>query len=228
MIDKVPSFNAVTQGVEAAPSLTHGIGLYARAPLANNSIVSFYPVHALGGGGKDGICLMDSSKEENSAYFGVEGSAPYRVTLSHREMREGPLSANDVWIDANPLLPDKPGWLAHRANDAAVCESGAEDAILSYYATCRERTNAYMVPFGDAMPLMCLWTTRPIEAGEEILWPYGHDYWIDQQGGTVPPFTEPVLRAAKDSGKGMRAANALQEHVPEELAMLEGLMRPKE
>jgi hypothetical protein len=220
MSGAVGSFGATTRAVELAPSSTHGVGLFAREALEEDVVASFYPVHALGSAD---ACLCTG--EENEAHFaGEDGPSGYRVNPSHRSL-EG--WANDCWIDANPNLPDQPGWLAHRANDAARCTAATEDTILEYYAQCAERANAILVPFGDAAPIMCLWTIRPIAAGEEIVQIYGHDYWIKLAGGVVPPYTESVLRAARRSWKDrMRAVvtDRLPDLMCEEVALLEGIM----
>ena len=226
MSSAVHLFDATTHAVEVRPSSTHGLGLFACGALPKDSLATFYPVHAIGAG--DDICL--TSGKENLAYFGSEGdddsSAPYRLEPTHGCLANW---AADMWLDVNPTLADQPGWLAHRANDAAMCEGAlpCEDAILAYYSQCQERANAVMVPFGGAVPLMCLWTTRAVAAGEEIFQIYGHDYWISRQGSTVPPYTKPVLRAA-DRGWKAAVRRATTETMPallsDEMALLEGIM----
>lgn len=223
MSASVPSFKTLTQSAEIAPSPTHGLGLFARGDIDQDMMVSLYPVDALG---STGSCLFTGA--ENEAIFGdgnKEPSRAYRVEINHRSLVNW---ADDLWVDANPNLADRPGWLAHRANDAASCTAApTEEAILDYYAQCAERANVILVPFGDVAPIMCLWTLRPISAGEEIFQIYGHDYWVSRQGGDVPPYTEAVLRAAQGCWK-QKAQEVVRKDLPrlmqDEIALLEGIM----
>lgn len=238
MSSVIPSFGAMTRSSEVAPS-SHDLGLFAREPLDENRIASLYPVHALGSGTE--FCL--TSGDENNAYFGAkdEVEAPYRVETCHRSLAGW---ADDLWIDANPSLPDTPGWLGHRANDAAAIACADDDAappsearVLEYYAQCAERANVVLVPVGDAAPLMCLWTIRPIAAGEELLQIYGHDYWLTRgQHGSLAPrseavrstYTEAVRAAAYRCWKShMDDAvlhGKLADQYPDEVELLEGIL----
>ena len=226
----VPAFDAVTRSAEVRPSTIEGLGLFARVEMAENAVASFYPIHALGSGSGDGgVCL--TSGDANNAYFGAdEKSAPYRATPSHRTLSTSAWP-DDLWIDANPNLEDKPGWLAHRANDAAFMTAGhpAQADILAYYSQCREAANCVLVPFGAAAPVMCLWTLRPVAAGEELLQIYGHDYWVTRQGGgRVPPMSEAVLAAVKGCGWKQAVRSAVSDHQParyaEEVELMETIL----
>ena len=219
---RVPGFEHMMEAFQTGSSSTHGIGLFANPEsdgIVEDAPISFYPVHALG---RDTRCFVD---EVSRPYFDAKGSASYRVNPSHRSLDGW---ADDFWIDANPTLEDQPGWLGHRANDAATLPPYASETdILEYYARCREVANAVLVPFGDAAPIMCLWSLRPIAPGEEIFQIYGHDYWIKQGGGVVPPYTDAVLRAAKACWKDfvVTASKTQRKELDSEVVLLEGLMR---
>jgi hypothetical protein len=179
--------------VSAQESVTHGLGLVARTAIEQGTVITFYPVHALGD------TTNSLAPEDGSAYFDTATSRPYRVQPSHGSLAA--LGLDDLWIDANPALPHADGWLGHLVNDACVCEGGDEDGIVAYYECCRARSNAHLIPFGDdgTAPLMCYAATRNIEAGEEILGQYGHEYWLTRGGRRVPAVknTEAVKSAAE-------------------------------
>jgi hypothetical protein len=229
----VPSFEAVNGCVEVAPSSKHGLGLFARTPIDEHALVSFYPIHAIGSGSSLGDPCVTSG-EDNLQYFGADAaSAPYRATPTHSSLKGA--WADNLWIDANPTTPDVPGWLAHRANDAAAIiddpgsATGAtsEDSILAYYAECCASRNAVLVPFGAAAPVMCLWSTRSIAPGEEILQTYGHDYWLTRQGLEVPAMSKAVaveMRTCWKDTARLAVDVQLPERMADEMALLEGIM----
>ena len=177
--------------VSAQESVTHGLGLVARTAIEQGTVITFYPVHALGD------TTNSLAPEDGSAYFDTATSRPYRLQPSHGSLAA--LGLDDLWIDANPALPHADGWLGHLVNDACVCEGGDEDGIVAYYECCRARSNAHLIPFGDdgTAPLMCYAATRNIEAGEEILGQYGHEYWLTRGGRRVPARTVAVKSAAE-------------------------------
>ena len=120
-----------------------------------------------------------------------------------------------------------PGWLAHLANDCAVVSAQpTEEEILHYYATCEAHANCVMVPFGAAAPIMALVTTREVREGEELLTAYGHTYWIDHFGGTPPPSSPDVTRAAASLwAEGLDAMVAkLEAAYADEVTLLAGLL----
>lgn len=235
--ESVPAFGAINTRVEVAPSSTHGLGLFACEHISAGEPVSLYPIHAVGQGSNRGDPCVTSG-EENSAYFTAdEASAPYRATPTHESLQAE--WADNLWIDANPSSLDLPGWIAHRSNDAAAIlheEGGGADtdkdcvgeaAILAYYAQCREKANAVLVPFGTVAPVMALWSIRPIAKGDEVLQIYGHDYWLTRQGFEVPAMTKAVATEMRECWKDpARLAVDVQqpERLAEELALLEGIM----
>ena len=73
---------------------------------------------------------------------------------------------------------------------------------------------------------MCLFATRRIAEGEELKLTYGHDYWLSKDGGTVPPYSTAVLRAADDTWKRQcrHAVAQLRTRYAEESELLSALM----
>ena len=80
-----------------------------------------------------------------------------------------------------------------------------------------------MVPFGDT-PLMCWVTTSDVSQGDELLGVYGHDYWVARALGAVPPYTPPVLQAAREWKQAIQASRrGVQTAYAEEIDALGGL-----
>ena len=162
------AFREMCECVEAAPSELHGRGLFARAPIAKGSLVTFYPVDALG----------DAQNALALRRYETLAMRDYKVEIFHGLLRGW---AEDLWIDADPSKELVAGWLGHLVNDAAVCASGAQHDIERYYADACAKANCELVPFGDACPLMVIVATRDVEAGAELLQSYDHDYWTQQE-----------------------------------------------
>lgn len=228
--------------VEAAPSPRHGLGAFTKRHLPAFTIGSLYPVHALGIG-TSGNCTDD-----DAAYFaGLEAPSAYRLMLLHHSLHAW---APGMWCDANPTRPHAAGWLAHLANDAAVCRAATEASLLAYYAQSQRDCNSMLVPFGEVVPLMALCTTRDVAAGEELLIPYGHNFWLEyfqgapvaddasvehEDGRDIPVAAAPAgysiadvqAQIRSDTLTMARAALALQSAYEGELRELGKLLDPK-
>lgn len=221
VVDHEPDlrFGSLQTLVHTAPSELHGVGLFAAEPLAAGTVVTLYPIHALGDASTCLTCDLDG---EDAMHFGSGGSDwPYRVDL--------PVSprlakwAEDLWIDANPARDVTAGWLGHLINEGVVCSGAAEEQIVSYYASTLERANCLMVPFGDT-PLMCWVTTSDVSRGDELLGVYGHDYWVGRALGSVPTYTPRVLQAAREWKEALHACRkGVQTAYEEEIDALGGL-----
>jgi len=176
--------------VEAQPSATHGLGLVACTEIKQGTVVSFYPIHALGD------TANSLAPDDGAAYFDAATTRPYRVQPSHAVLTS--MGLDDLWLDCNPELPHVPGWLGHLVNDAAVCEERTTEAVVAYYERCLESANVHMIPFGDeSAPIMCWAATRDIPVGEELLGLYGHEYWLSRGGAAVPARTDAIAAAAQ-------------------------------
>lgn len=158
------AFREMGESVASAPSALHGRGLFANAPIAKGTVITFYPVDALG----------DAQNALALSRYDSLGQRDYKVELFHSLLFGW---AEDLWIDADPAKELIPGWLGHLLNDASVCASDEPEEVDRYWREVDAKANCDLVPFGDACPLMCIVTTRDVEAGAELLQPYGHDYW---------------------------------------------------
>lgn len=221
-------FDVMAEGVRVAPSTKHGLGLFASTDMAAGTMASLYPVHSMG----IGTQRISTAEDAEAGTWEEPCSAAYRTTLLHTT-RIGPVQewAQGAYVDADPARPHLAGWVAHLATDAAVCAGGSDKEILEYYAAGADECNCLMVPFGGAAPVMALVTTRAVQPGEELLVSYGHSYWIDHFGGTVPAHASRAvtLAAAAPWGVGGLKANVAQvvAAYPNEMALLEGLLMPE-
>merc|ERR1712060_404877 len=133
----------------------------------------------------DDQLLLARGADQDAPYF--KGSdRGYRLEPWHDALEPW---APDLWIDANPQRDSVSGWVGHLLNDAATCAGGSDAEILQYYETGCKECNCVMIPCGEAAPLMAVYTLRPVDRGEELLFSYGHDYWLSALGLEVPPYS---------------------------------------
>merc|ERR1711879_844631 len=185
--------------------------------MGQGCIVTMYPVHAVG----DATHLLASGEDRESPYF--QGTArEFRLEPWHDKLRAW---APDLWIDANPQREPCPPWLGHLLNDAVVCSGCTDSEILSYYNTGYSVSNCAMLPCGDAVPLMAVYTTLAVVRGEELLFSYGHDYWLSQVGKDVPLDSAAVAEARLAwNHKLVRMLAEMERKYERELRLLETIM----
>lgn len=215
-----PQLLSVENAAEVAESGIHGRGLRASRDLAPGSLVTFYPVHAIGD--TDHALTLD-----DTGHFDRATTWPYRLSCTHAAFSDASVFRDaKVWLDANPEAPLVAGWLGHMVNDCATVSSGSDSAVEAYYATAQEEANVVLVPLADAPPLMG-WVARcAIPRGAECVGTYGHDFWLSRDGGTVPPYTARVLQAAKSGWKTeqRRAQKQATQRYEHEIALLGALL----
>jgi len=129
-----------------------GRGLFARKNIKAGSIISFYPVHGIGG--DDGSACVGAS-DDIQKYFDREGadtsyvqylvgSRPF-MSQDSKELFGG----EAMYIDVDPTVQVDPGWLSHFINDGATVDlPGDEACMLDYYTRSRAAKNCVHVPFG--------------------------------------------------------------------------------
>lgn len=183
-----PRLRAMSTMVGAAPSAIHGRGVFSTAPIAQGTVVTFYPVDALGDAEKM-LCLRQ---------WPTLGARDYKVEIFHSLLQGW---AEDLWIDADPAKELVAGWLGHLVNDATMCASSEQAEIARYYRETAARENCALVPFGDACPIMSIVTTRDVDAGVELLQAYSHDYWTQDAD-----YTPETLRVAQARAEDKMAA----------------------
>ena len=205
-----PQLLDVIDAAAVGPSKVDGLGLHASRDLEPGTLVTLYPVHAMG---DEEHCLTF----DESGHFENAMTRPYRVGCTHEAFKEA-----KVWVDANPDRPRSDGWLGHMVNDAAIVDSGEDEMIEEYYD--QAKANVVLVPLSVA-PLMA-WVTRcTVPRGAECLGTYGHDYWLSRGGREVPAFTPRVIAAASGwKADQRRAREEVSQRYENELALLGALM----
>jgi len=159
-----------------------GLGLFAKKPIKANTIVSFYPAHALGldvDGQQKFVC-----SQEDQEYFQKHPSSK----SSYLHCTDQPLFkrpsflskiVNDepIYLDVNPDRPIVDGWASQMINDGAKITANTEEGVLAYYQASKREKNCIHIPFGPS-PIMATVTTKKVKKGQELLTTYGGTYWL--------------------------------------------------
>jgi hypothetical protein len=217
----------IDKQVEVKPSSIPGAGqgLFARKPIKANSIVGFYPCHALGVEG-----LFVSSNQEDEDYFRANPSARsdyLHCTDQPLFKRDSLLYGSDepVYLDVNPNRRiATPGWVSHFINDGARVEEASEDGVLEYYENAKTTNNCIHIPFGPS-PILATISTKKIKKQEELFTTYGGVYWLgnsfpDEQSRTVditPRIQAQIQATARTLVASMETANTLYQNQLAEL-----------
>ena len=166
---------ACQKSVHVAPSTipAAGQGLFASCDIAAGSIVTFYPVHALGVHFRDGSCFYSGHHEVTSQYvMNLIGNRPILDSIDLENDFDGM-----GFVDADPERKVAPAWLCHRINDGAIIEDNTPESVMEYYHKSLVRQNILFLPFGPA-PLVAAVATRGIAKGDELFSCYGRSYWL--------------------------------------------------
>jgi hypothetical protein len=190
--------------VHAAPSATHGLGLFASVELPAGALVALYPVDAMGfDDGASGEVLTCGSREDLAAIT----SSSHRLYLPHH-------GCDGVSVDAAPPHAKSvtDGWLAHLVNDGAYCADGADP--LDYIRASMAAENCVLVPLGAA-PLVGCVTVRRVAAGTELLSTYGAAFWcgLSSEAQDVSRAAETRRRRLAELEAGV-LETAMAEHAP--------------
>jgi len=175
--------------VQVAPSLTHGLGVFATEDIPAGELVTLYPCHrVLQTTEKGKIVGAMADDEVDAAYFvpprgsvSPEDAEARQTTYSQAYAHVNPQRQARFNLDANPSRPDVPGWLGHRINDGATVERGIEDLglpaqVMKYYEESAATRNCCAVAL--PVPLIGFVTTKAVPSGSELLCTYGHSYWL--------------------------------------------------
>lgn len=216
-------FQSIDKIVEIKPSIINGagMGLFAKKNIKSGTIVSFYPVHAIGVDfGDSSVCLASSDARQdyfqgdsknsinnnnnddtdNDAWNGsylqyIIGSRP----LAGRCVAEV-FGGDALFVDVDPNAIDRAGWKGHYVNDGAVVEACDDEAdILQYYQRSRSLKNCVHVPFGPC-PMLAVVATRKVQKGEELFTTYGGSYWLEK---LMPGMDVDVTDAIRQEGLGV-------------------------
>lgn len=161
--------NAVKVQQSSIPNA--GSGLFCSRDIRAGSIVTFYPVHAMGVQFADGDTFLCGESEEE--YIDSE----YILGLLGNQAFQQHFPGSVVFCDANSNSKlENPAWQAHRINDGSIIRENTEDAIRNYYRDCLVRQNVVFVPCG---PCTVAVTTKDVEKGQELFTSYGRSYWLN-------------------------------------------------
>jgi hypothetical protein len=163
-----------------------GLGLFARKNIKTNTIISFYPAHALGM--EEGFL----SNDDESKYFQTHPSStsPYLhctdQALFKREslLQQAGLKDVPLYLDVNPNLSFSDIWVSQMINDGATVQSNTEEGVLDYYKSSKLSKNCIHIPLGPS-PIIATVTTRKVKKGQEFLTTYGSTYWLGVSNETV-------------------------------------------
>jgi hypothetical protein len=184
-------YSQISKSVEIRPSSipNAGLGLFARKNIKQNTIISLYPVHALG---MEGIFV---SNDEEYFTSRPSSTSPYlHCTDQHLFQRASFLQQagleNDdpLYLDVNSNLPNESIWLSHMINDGATISSPSQETVLDYYKASKLAKNCIHIPFGPS-PIIATVTTKKVKKGQEFLTTYGSTYWL----GVVSNDTQDVV-----------------------------------
>ena len=210
-----------------------GLGLFARKAVKANTIVSFYPAHALGLDSEQSDCpfysddpYFDRNRSSSSSYLHCTDQPLFN--------RKSVLSIDDetasqpppLFLDVNPNLPLIDGWLSQMINDGAMVHRKTEQGVLDYYQLSKNRRNCIHIPFGPS-PIIATVTTKKVKKGDELLTTYGGIYWLGTGNldpalpdvGVTPPIGAEIRATANElvaSLKKMRTVYVNQEKALQE------------
>jgi len=218
-------YSKLCKSIEVQPSSIPGagLGLFAKKNIKANTIVSFYPCHALG---------VDTGAS-SSSFVTLDDEADRRYFASHPSHQSGYLHCTDqpiferpsilgnnnnqqqepLYLDVNPERDLVPGWVSQMINDGATVTENTETGVLDYYQKSGAAKNCIHIPFGPS-PILATVTTRKVKQGEELLTSYGGTYWLgvwlDLHGAEgvaiTKPMEEEIQASARDLRRSMQSA----------------------
>ena len=178
-------FQACQDSVQVAPSSipAAGKGLFAVQDIPAGSMLTLYPVHAMGVNFEDGSCFLhgrDGYDHTKSAYImSLVGNRPILgIDLKRAFGGMG-------FVDADPNRSVEKAWQCHYINDGAIVQKNTPESVMEYYVDSLKKQNAIFLPVGPA-PLVAAVATKDIHEGQEIFTCYGSSYWL----GLVEPDTD--------------------------------------
>jgi len=183
-----PELREVVQGdcrtaVHVGSSPGKGRGLLASRDIVSGTLVSLYPVGALGVNFADGTTYVHGPKgyDHTASPYILSLLTPHQVFWNGLDLHRD-FDGAQGFVDAGPLVDNNDNeldaaWSCHLINDGARILQNTPASVVDYYQTSLEAQNTLIVPWGPA-PLCAALATRDICAGEELLTCYGRSYWL--------------------------------------------------
>lgn len=167
--------------IEVKNSKIHGRGVFAKTKIPKNTVVTFYPAHAIHLD-TDLVAIEDNfiKKVKECKYDKLYGISEHSYNYSFLN------------IIGDPNQTDNPQLLGHMLNDAVgnvfsgINFDKLNDKILFKNTTAKYiilgmKNRNCIIKYHKKYPLAYILTTRDIEKDEELLLLYGTMYWFDHQ-----------------------------------------------
>lgn len=205
-----------------------GLGLFAKKAMKANTIISFYPAHALGVDGD--LTGFKSLSEADLKYFSENPSNKSSYLhctdqpIFERKSLLSDLVDEPLYLDVNPQREIVDGWVSQMINDGATVTENSEDGVLKYYQSSKKAKNCIHIPFGPS-PIMATVATKKIKKGEELFTSYGGTYWLGvwldihgEEGiGITNEIQKEIKETATDLLKSMKGVSVVYSNQLEAL-----------
>ena len=201
------------KSIEVKPSSIPGagLGLFAKKNIKASTIISFYPVHALGTEMDEEIWVYnddeyfrDNPPSQSSYLHATDQPIFKRTSILTQEIPE----CKDIptYLDCNPNQEYDALWASQYINDGAILTSNDEEGINTYYQNSKQKKNCIHVPFGPS-PIMATITTKKVKKGEELFTSYGAVYWLGVLfDNTGPDMTTKIQGQIRESAQDLFVA----------------------
>lgn len=188
-IDMINSMlpDLVHNNIIIKPSSRHGNGVFATKDIPKNTIVTFYPPHAVKVSELGHMILCIDSP--NIKDFDTNFDNYFREYSAYSSLSESYMFVGNPHIRSNPLL------LGHIINDAGgnifknipINETKKypvfKNLIKDYFYNGLKYHNCGLVSDNNNL-VLCVQTKKDIRAGEELLICYEPTYWFNYTYGT--------------------------------------------
>ena len=202
-----------------------GLGLFAKKPIKANTIVSFYPAHALGVDSESSFVALTEDDQSYFADHPHSKSSYLHCTDQPIFKRQSILSNQEpLYLDVNPKRDIVDGWVSQMINDGATVDENSEEGVLEYYRQTKITKNCIHIPFGPS-PIIATVTTKKVKKGDELFTSYGGTYWLGvgldvhgEEGVNVTPrIQEEINETANDLFASMKRVKTLYSNQLEAL-----------
>jgi hypothetical protein len=207
--------------VREGPAGLKGRGVFATRTMRRGDVCTAYPCDAVRATDEGGVHLLRLSSSAP-----VEEGDQIKVRLTKYAQFLDRDKSGRVWeVYGDPSLPFRAGACGHLINDPhpdattikkanAVGGSSEEygQAMMEYMSSVASRTNCVMQPHRSGLGVLVV-ATRDIADGEELLTPYGYEYWSDA--------TDPERMLVELSQKTGKQAKAMRAVMAQYVALFE-------
>lgn len=159
-----------------------GMGLFATRNISAGELVTMYPCDTIAttspaqGDAEDEILFDVNAPTDSEWYEGwkmqssafIQSAWSYSVRMSPRRV-----------IIGNPAATDDAAYLAHMANDFAICLDSDQTTIQAYVASSEGAANVGLDSATANGCHVAMVTTKDIREGNEIFLSYGSGYWLE-------------------------------------------------